>query len=201
MLERPKYGELPEAEEADRLSAGEVAQTPDVKPVCQRPPIIISQSVDIPEHADDRCGYGRLVVAEEAAEDEVGNPLTIPQLRRELLYLPPQEVPQITDLQGRKILTHNGGRVINACFDEFRSSAFSNDHTQVIRVTVIWLGVQEDLAGAGATLRPLNDHFHRDRLVDPVDGFHRGELHTTLLTKRRFVSFASVILRIYILEA
>jgi hypothetical protein len=105
-----KYGELPEAEEADRLSTGEAAQAPDVKPVCQRSPVIISQSVDVPEHADDRCGYGRLVVAEEATEDEVGNPLTIPQLRRGLLYLPPQEVPQITDLQGRKLLTHNGGQ-------------------------------------------------------------------------------------------
>ena len=114
MLKCPEDSELPEAEEADRLSTGEAAQTPDVEPICQRSPIIIPQSVDIPKHADDGCEYGGLVVAMKAAEDEVGNPLTIPQLRRKLVNLPPQEVPQIPELQGRKLLTHNGGRVINA---------------------------------------------------------------------------------------
>jgi hypothetical protein len=52
MLERPENGELPEAEKADRLSTGEAAQTPDVKPICQCSPIIIPQSVDIPKHAE-----------------------------------------------------------------------------------------------------------------------------------------------------
>ena len=113
MLKCPEDSELPEAEKVDRLSTREAAQAPDIKP-CQCSPIIISQSVDVPEHADDRCGNGKLVVPKEATEDEVGNPLMIPQLRRGLLYLPPQEVPQITDVQGRKLLTHNGGRVINA---------------------------------------------------------------------------------------
>jgi hypothetical protein len=78
MLKCPEDSELPEAEKTDRLSTGEATQAPDVKPVCQCSPIVISQSVDVSEHADDRCGNGRLVVAEEAAEDEVGNPLTIP---------------------------------------------------------------------------------------------------------------------------
>ncbi len=114
MLECPEDSELPEAEKADRLSTGEAAQAPDVKPVCQCSPVVISQSVDVPEHADDRCGNGRLVIPKAATEDEVGSPLTIPQLRRGLLYLPPQQVPQITDLQGRKLLTHDSGRVTNA---------------------------------------------------------------------------------------
>jgi hypothetical protein len=77
MLERPEDGKLPEAEEADRLSMGEATQTPDVKPICQHSPIIIPQSVDIPEHDDDGCGYNGLVIAKEAAEDEVSNPLMI----------------------------------------------------------------------------------------------------------------------------
>jgi hypothetical protein len=89
MLKCPKDSELPEAEKIDRLSTGEAAQAPDVKPVCQCSPVIISQSVDVSEHADDRCGYGRLVVAEEAVEDEIGDPLTISQLCRSLLYLLP----------------------------------------------------------------------------------------------------------------
>ena len=114
MLEYPEDSELLEAEEADRLSTGEVAQTPDVKPICQRSPVIIPQRVDIPEHADDGCGYSGLVIAKKAAEDEVSSPLTVSQLSRRLVHLPPQEVPQITDLQGRKLLTLNGVRVITA---------------------------------------------------------------------------------------
>ena len=113
MLECPEDGELPEAEEADRLSMGEAAQTPDVKPICQCSPIIIPQSVDIPEHADDGCGYSGLFIAKEAAKDEVSNPLTISQLRRRLVHLPPQEVPQILDLQGRKPSAIYGVKVID----------------------------------------------------------------------------------------
>ena len=77
MLKCPEESELPEAEETDSLSTGEAAQAPDVKPVCQCPPIIIPQSVDVSKHADDRCGNGRLVVPKEATEDEVCCPLAI----------------------------------------------------------------------------------------------------------------------------
>ena len=114
MLKCPEDSELPEAEKAGRLSTGEAAQAPNVKPVCQCSPIIISQSVDVPEHTDDGCGNGRLVVPKEAAEDEVGSPLTISQLRRRLLYLPPQEVSQVPDPQRRKPSVIYGARIINA---------------------------------------------------------------------------------------
>jgi hypothetical protein len=77
MLERPENGELPEAEKTDCLLAREAAQTPDVEPICQRFPIILPQGVDILEPADDGCGYSRLVIAKETAEDEVCCPLTI----------------------------------------------------------------------------------------------------------------------------
>ena len=66
-----------------------------------------------------------------------------------------------------------GGRVVYARLAEFRPSILGNDHAQVVRVTMIRLRIEEDLLGAGATFRPLNEHFHRDRLVDPLDGFHR----------------------------
>ena len=114
MLERPKDGELPKAEEIDRLLAGETVQAPDVKPICQRSPIILPQSVDILEHADNGCGNSGLVVAEKVAEDEVCSPLMISQLSRGLVLLPPQEVPQIPNPQGKKSLTLNGIRVIDA---------------------------------------------------------------------------------------
>ena len=93
---------------------GETAQAPNIKTVCQCSPIIVSQSIDISEHADDRCGYGRLVVAKEATEDEIGDPLTVSQLCKRLLYLPPQNISQISDPQRRKPLTLNGGRIIDA---------------------------------------------------------------------------------------
>ena len=62
MLKGPVESELPEAEEAGSLSTGEAAQAPDVKPVCQRPPILIPQSVNVSEHADNGCGNERLVI-------------------------------------------------------------------------------------------------------------------------------------------
>jgi hypothetical protein len=65
MLECPEDSELPKAEKADRLSTGEAAQAPNIKSVCQCSPVIVSQSVDVSEYADDRCGYGRLVVAKQ----------------------------------------------------------------------------------------------------------------------------------------
>src|SRR5947209_7507850 len=63
-----------------------------------------------------------------------------------------------------------GGRVVNARLAEFRPSNLGDDHTQVFRITMVRLGVKEDLARAGATLRLLDEHFHRDRLVDPAVG-------------------------------
>ena len=105
MLECPEDGELPEVEETVRLPTREAAQTPDVKPISQCSPIIIPQSVDIPEHADDGCGYSGLVIAKKATEDEVSSPLTISQLSRRLVHLPSQKVPQIPDLRTRYGLT------------------------------------------------------------------------------------------------
>ena len=81
---------------------------------------------------------------------------------------------RITTPRTRMVLPEMGGRVVNARLGEFRPSTFGDDNTQVLRVTVARLGVEEDLAGAGATFCPLDEHFHRDRLVDPVDGFHGG---------------------------
>ena len=75
MLECPEDGELPEAEEADRLPAREAMQTPDVKPICQSPPVILPQSVDIPEHANNGFRDGGPVIAQETAEDEICHPL------------------------------------------------------------------------------------------------------------------------------
>ena len=77
MLERPENGELPEAEKTNRLPAREAAQTLDVEPICQRPPFILPQGVDISEHADNGCGCSRLVITKETTEDEVCCPLTI----------------------------------------------------------------------------------------------------------------------------
>ena len=114
MLECPEDNELPETVKADRLSTGEATQAPDVKPVGQCSSVIISQGVNVLEHADDRCGYGRPVVAKEEPEDEIGDPLTISQLCRRLLYLPPQSISQISDPQRRKLLTLNGSRIIDA---------------------------------------------------------------------------------------
>ena len=71
MLERLEDGELPEAEKTNCLSVREATQTPDVKTVRQRSPIILPQGVHISEHADDECGYSRLVIAKKTAEDEV----------------------------------------------------------------------------------------------------------------------------------
>jgi hypothetical protein len=114
MLECPKECELPEAEETGGLSTGEAAQAPDVKSIRQCSPVIIPQIINISEHADNECGNGRLVIPKEAAENELGSPLAISQLRRRLLHIPHQEIPQITDLQVEKLLTHNGGRIIDA---------------------------------------------------------------------------------------
>src|SRR5688572_8337374 len=72
-------------------------------------------------------------------------------------------------------------RVVDSCLAEFYPSTFSDDHAQILRVTVVCLGVKEDLPGTGATLRPLDEHFHRDRLVDAVDGFDGGQVHSRLL--------------------
>jgi hypothetical protein len=80
MLERPENGELPEAEKVDRLPTREATQTPDVKSICQSSPIVFPQGVDIPEHADNGCGYSRLVIAKKTAKDEICYPLMISEL-------------------------------------------------------------------------------------------------------------------------
>jgi hypothetical protein len=114
VLECPEENELPEVEEANRLPAREVAQTPDEEAMGQSSPIILPQGVDIPKHADDGCGYSGLFVAKKIAEDEVCSPLTISQLGRRLILLPPQKVPQIPKPQGRTPGTLNSVRIINA---------------------------------------------------------------------------------------
>ena len=53
----------------------------------------------------------------------------------------------------------------------------SDDNAQILRVTVAYLRVQEDLAGTSAALRSLDEHFHGYRLVDPVNGFLGGYVH------------------------
>ena len=77
MLKGLEDGKLPEAEKADRLPTRIAAQAPDVKSICQGSQVVLPQSVDISKHADDGCGNGRLVVPEEAAEDEICCPLVI----------------------------------------------------------------------------------------------------------------------------
>lgn len=57
---------------------------------------------------------------------------------------------------------------------------------------MVSLGVEENLPRTSAALRPLDEHFHSDRLVDPIDGFDRGQVHTTFLQDlglRPFVNF------------
>ena len=73
------------------------------------------------------------------------------------------------------------GWIIQARLGEFRPTAFGNDDAQVFGVPVIWLGVEEDLAGAGAALGSLDEQFQRDRIVDPVNGFGGGYAHRELL--------------------
>src|SRR5262245_48393593 len=80
-----------------------------------------------------------------------------------------------TDTDGLALVV--GGRVVNARFAEFCPASLCDYHSQVFRVTVVRLGVQKHLAGAGAAFRPLHQHLHRDRLVDPVDGFDGGQVH------------------------
>jgi hypothetical protein len=46
---------------------------------------------------------------------------------------------------------------------------------------MVRLGVHEDLPGAGAALRSLNDHFNCDRLIEPVNRFDGGQVHAKLL--------------------
>src|SRR5439155_5784604 len=78
-----------------------------------------------------------------------------------------------------------GSRVVDSRLAEFRPSTLGDDHTQVFGVTMVRLGVQEALPGTGAALRPLDKHFHRDRLVHPVDGFNGGEIHPILVVHMR----------------
>ena len=77
MLKGTENGKLPEAEKADRLPTRKAAQAPDVKSICQCSPVVLPQGIDVSEHADDGRGNGRLVVPEEAAEDEICCPLVI----------------------------------------------------------------------------------------------------------------------------
>ena len=77
MLKGPEDGELPEAEKTDRLPTRIETQAPDVKSICQRPPVILPQSIDISKHVDNGRGNGRLVVLKKAAEDEICYPLAI----------------------------------------------------------------------------------------------------------------------------
>lgn len=84
------------------------------------------------------------------------------------------------------------GRVVNSRLAESRPAILGDDHTQVFRVTMSSLGVEEDLPRASATLRPLDEHFHRDRLVDPAYGFDGRQVHVKLLHGlglRLFVNF------------
>jgi hypothetical protein len=113
MLKGPENGKLLKAEKTDRLPTREVAQTPDVEPVCQRSPIVLPQGVNVSEHADDGRGYSRLVVAEKTAKDEVHCPLAISQLGRRLIPIPPRNIRQIANPQGRKPNAIYGIRIIN----------------------------------------------------------------------------------------
>ena len=54
------------------------------------------------------------VVAKEATEDEIGDPLTVSQLCRRLLYLLPQNISQVPNPQGGKLLTLNSMIIIDA---------------------------------------------------------------------------------------
>ena len=69
--------------------------------------------------------------------------------------------------------------------DYFRPSNLGDDHTQVFRVTMIRLGVQEDLPGTSTAFRLLDEHFHRDRLVERLMA-SMGD---------RFISHSSVVIR------
>src|SRR5947209_59682 len=71
------------------------------------------------------------------------------------------------------------GRVVDPRRTELRPSVFGDDDAQVLRVTVVRLGVQEHLPGTRAAFRSPDDHFHDHGLVDPADGFGGG--HRTLL--------------------
>ena len=114
MLKDPEDGELPEAEKADRLPTRITTQTPDVKSICQRPLVILPQSVDISKHADDGHGNGRLVVPKKTAEDEICCPLAISKLSGGLLPVPPQDVRQISNPHGRRLGTVYSTIIIEA---------------------------------------------------------------------------------------
>src|SRR5262249_22526693 len=73
-----------------------------------------------------------------------------------------------------------GRWIVNSCLAEFPPAVVSDDDPQVLRVMVIRLGVQKNLPRTRAALRPLDEHFDRDRLVDAVDSFHGGHLTTPL---------------------
>src|SRR5262249_40330454 len=53
--------------------------------------------------------------------------------------------------------------------------------------------VQESLPRTAAALRSLDEHFHGDRFVDPVDGFCGRQVHSRLLigeAKRTLIKYA-----------
>src|SRR5262245_16080323 len=86
-----------------------------------------------------------------------------------------------------------GSRGINACFAEPRPSALGDQHAQVLRVTVVSLGVKEDLSGTDATLRPLDEHFHGNRFVNPLDGFDEGHVHPSASSQMRFPGLTPIL--------
>ena len=99
MLEGPKHGELPEAQETIGLLAREAAQTPDVEAICQGSPVVLPQGIDVSKHANDGCGDDVLIIAQETAENEVRHPLGISQLVGRLAQLLFQKLLQIHHLQ------------------------------------------------------------------------------------------------------
>jgi hypothetical protein len=54
-------------------------------------------------------------------------------------------------------------------------------HSHVLWVVVVFLRIKEDLRAVRTVLRRPDEHFHRDLLVDPLDGFHRREWHGGIL--------------------
>jgi hypothetical protein len=83
-----------------------------VKAIRQGPLVILSQGVDISEHADNGCGDSGLIIAQEATEDKVCRPLAISQLGGRLLLLPFQKIPQVPEPQDNTPSTLNSCRII-----------------------------------------------------------------------------------------
>jgi hypothetical protein len=84
-----------------------------------------------------------------------------------------------------------GGWVVNSRLAEFRTTTFGDNYAQVVGITIVRLGIKEDLSGTGAMFRSLNEHFHGNQLVDPVDRFHWRQVHGKILKKLLSSVYAS----------